>query len=314
MEHLSALLGPLPERHRSALTWFSNQAGKEQSWLKPLADGTLLASKAKGIYKPSWSRYALSIRQSFHSPYPDKEPVVRANGTWSYFYFQENTTPEARDVEYTNRGLIECWRDKVPVGVIRQVNEKPSRYKILGLALVAGWTEGYFVFEGFAPDSRSYGRGSAAQVRELLLRQEIDSLEGRELDSLVDCREKILALISQRRGQPEFRRELLDAYERRCAMTGCDAIDALEAAHILPYNGPGSNHVSNGLLLRADVHALFDLGLISVDTATMTLLLAPDLAKTSYGGLSGNQLRLPSQKSCMPNKHALDQHKAWSRL
>ena len=54
----------LPARHRSALSWFEEHAGTVQRWPAPLSDETLLASKAKGIYKPRWSEYALSVRQS----------------------------------------------------------------------------------------------------------------------------------------------------------------------------------------------------------------------------------------------------------
>ena len=50
----------------------------------------------------------------------------------------------------------------------------------------------------------------------------------------------------------------MDAYGGRCAITGYDVEEALQAAHIVPYLGPQSNTVNNGLLLRADVHNLFD--------------------------------------------------------
>ena len=57
-------LSRLPERHQAALRWFAEHAGQELPWPTSLTDGTLLASKAKGIYKPSWTRYALSVRES----------------------------------------------------------------------------------------------------------------------------------------------------------------------------------------------------------------------------------------------------------
>jgi hypothetical protein len=93
MQKLSDLLSRLPDRHRRALDWFVSHAGKEVPWPEPLEDGTKLATKAKGIYKPEWTQYALSIRQSLTTRYPDKEPVVRPDGTWSYFYYQENVNP-----------------------------------------------------------------------------------------------------------------------------------------------------------------------------------------------------------------------------
>ena len=176
MERLENLLEPLPNRLRFALLWFAEKAGTEQPWPQPLElpEGeTLLASKAKGIYKPAWSSYALSVRQSLGGQYPDRDPIIRPNGTWLYWYFQENEDPTARDDEYTNRGLMECWRDSVPVGVMRQTQAGPRpRYQILGLALVAGWDGGYFFLEGFAPDGQAYPRGPRGELEMLTLAQE----------------------------------------------------------------------------------------------------------------------------------------------
>jgi putative restriction endonuclease len=131
---------------------------------------------------------------------------------------------------------------------------------------------------------------------------------------MTDAREKILASIVRRQGQPEFRRRLLDAYDSRCAVTECDVVDALEAAHIVPYCGPKSNHASNGLLLRADVHSLFDLGLVSIDADAMTVVIDPSLATSAYGELSGKKVRVPSAIDCKPSRAALEQHRKWSEL
>jgi hypothetical protein len=147
---------PSQTSHCVALSSFFERTGAVQSWPSPLPDGTILAAKAKEIYKPVGSRYALTIRQSLQSQYPEREPVVGSDGSWSNFYFQENLDTSARDAQFTNRGLVECWRDKGPVAMMRQVSDKPtSSYKILGLALVAGWGEGYFIFDGFQTDGRS---------------------------------------------------------------------------------------------------------------------------------------------------------------
>lgn len=318
MEQLSDLLAGLPVRHRSALQWFMDHRGTNQPWPKPLPDGTLLASKAKGIYKPNWTRYALSVRQSLSSPYPDREPVVRSDGTWSYLYFQETDEPEARDSAYTNRGLIACLEDRVPVGVIRQVSGKPrASYHVLGLAVVVGWEGGYFLLEGFGPTGQAHGSAAAAvEVAVLGRAQENLAVSTGIFDpgTIVDGRVRIIATIVRRRGQPEFRRRLLEAYGGRCAITGCEAVEALEAAHIVPYRGPETHHLSNGLLLRADIHTLFDLGLLAIDSATMVVLLAPSLATTSYKELDGKRLQLPKDDSSKPAQEALDQHRDWSGL
>lgn len=67
-----------------------------------------------------------------------------------------------------------------------------------------------------------------------------------------------------RLGQASFRVIVTDAYERRCALTNERTLPALDAAHIKPYSDSGGHRVENGLLLRRDIHALFDRGYITV--------------------------------------------------
>jgi len=315
------ILARLPARHRAALQWYADHAGSKQPWPKPIPgqEGeTLLASKAKGIYKPIWSAYALSVRQSLGGPYADRDPILRPDGTWQYLYFQENDSPAARDEEYTNRGLFECWRDGVPVGVLRQVSAKPnSMYEILGLAFVAGWDGGYFFLEGIGPAGQARSRGPSGEIELLAAEQEqLISVEEVSFDikSILDARVRVVAQIVRRRGQPEFRRRLLEAYQFRCAVTGFDAVEALEAAHITPYRGPNSNRVENGLLLRADVHTLFDIGLLAVDPQAMRILVAPALSATMYAALNGQHLKVPAVAAFHPSREALQKHREWSGL
>ena len=125
--------------------------------------------------------------------------------------------------------------------------------------------------------------------------------------SLKEAQEQIVKSIARRRGQSKFRQSLLKAYNYRCAITGCDAQDALEAAHIIPYSETENNHLSNGLLLRADLHTLFDLDLIAINPETMTVHLAPSLRRTSYRVLEGEPLKLPNNKAHRPRKEALQE-------
>ena len=96
-------------------------------------------------------------------------------------------------------------------------------------------------------------------------------------DSVKDERERAIRAIRLRRGQPAFRATLLEAYGRRCAITGCSVEDVLEAAHITPYLGSLTNHVSNGLLLPTDIHTLFDCGLLAIEPRTRTVVIAEAL-------------------------------------
>lgn len=93
-------------------------------------------------------------------------------------------------------------------------------------------------------------------------------------------------------------------------MTGCGVVDVLEAAHIHRYMGEVTNIVSNGLLLRADVHTLFDLNLIGVDASTMQICVAPSLAGSVYEDLRGRQLTIPMDNGCAVDKRQLEFHRA----
>jgi hypothetical protein len=132
-------------------------------------------------------------------------------------------------------------------------------------------------------------------------------------DNVDDARRRVLATIAVRQGQVWFRQALLAAYGGRCAITGADAQETLEAAHIVPYRGTRTNNVTNGLLLRADVHTLFDVGLIIIDTRTMSIRIDPKLRKTCYVDLEGLLLRPPRERAQGPSVAALNAHRRWAR-
>lgn len=121
---------------------------------------------------------------------------------------------------------------------------------------------------------------------------------------LRDARRRMMRSIVQRQGQPEFRRRLLDIYGRRCLLSGCNAEDALEAAHICPYKGSRTNHPENGILLRADLHTLFDLHLITID-AERRVRIAPGLRGTPYAKFNRRKLKFPLNG---PSEKALLRH------
>ena len=121
-------------------------------------------------------------------------------------------------------------------------------------------------------------------------------------------RQRVFAEIARRQGQAKFRRKLLDAYNGTCAITGTNVSDVLQAAHIRPYNGPSTNHVTNGILLRADLHTLFDLKLITINPNSMCLTVSPRLQGTIYWDLNGREVTRPGKASMHPNAQALAEH------
>jgi hypothetical protein len=141
------------------------------------------------------------------------------------------------------------------------------------------------------------------------MEREVEASGAFQPDSLEDARERTYQNIVLRRGQAAFRRELLEAYQGKCAFTGYDSEFALEACHIIPYRGSSTNHVSNGLLLRADIHTLFDLGKTAVDTANMTVILAAGMVHSSYADLLNTTIALPQDSLKRPSPAAFDQHR-----
>ena len=93
--------------------------------------------------------------------------------------------------------------------------------------------------------------------------------------------------------QRRFRRAVLDAYGGRCAVTGCDVAEALEAAHVADWRC--ENDVGAGLLLRVDLHRLLERGLLVID-ADWTVRATPPW----YRALVGRRLRLPPNRLHWP--------------
>jgi hypothetical protein len=132
--------------------------------------------------------------------------------------------------------------------------------------------------------------------------QYLQSNEGSEYIILPeDRREKVFRQIKERRGQSQFRDLLCQRYGNQCMITGLKLLDVLEAAHISPYRGTDDNHPDNGLLLRADLHTLFDLNLLGINPESLEVKFHPKVLKTGYHKLEGIKLRCsqykPSQSS-----------------
>jgi hypothetical protein len=124
-----------------------------------------------------------------------------------------------------------------------------------------------------------------------------------------DDRNRSHRSIVQRRGQKAFRDSLVRAYDGRCAITGTAGEAVLEAAHIRPYRGQLHNRTNNGLLLRADIHTLFDLWKLTV-VPSGTIRVRPSLADPLYAGLDGQPVRWPASPDARPLASALEDHNA----
>jgi putative restriction endonuclease len=119
-------------------------------------------------------------------------------------------------------------------------------------------------------------------------------------------------LIRPRLGQGAFRVVVTDAYQRRCAITGERTLPALEAAHIRPYADGGSHEPNNGLLLRRDIHALFDTGYVTV-TPELRFHVSRRIKEEFENGrdyyrMHGQPVALPQSALWRPDANALRWH------
>jgi len=118
--------------------------------------------------------------------------------------------------------------------------------------------------------------------------------------------------VRQRLGQGAFRVLVTDVYDRRCAVTGEKALPVLQAAHIRPVTKEGPHRVDNGLLLRADIHALFDQGYVTVTPEHRFLVsrrLKTDFDNGEpYLSFSGKRIWLPGRDEDQPSREFLEWH------
>ena len=120
-------------------------------------------------------------------------------------------------------------------------------------------------------------------------------------------------LVRPRLGQGAFRVLVTDGYGRRCAVSGERTLPILDAAHIRSYADGGSHEGSNGLLLRTDIHKLFDLGYVTVDESRRFIVsrrLKEDFDNgRHYYELHGGQVRPPEMSAVNPSNDALKWHR-----
>lgn len=120
------------------------------------------------------------------------------------------------------------------------------------------------------------------------------------------------ALFRPRLGQGAFRLMVTDAYERHCAVTGEKTLPVLQAAHIRPVCEGGLHRIDNGLLLRSDVHTLFDCGYVTV-TREHKFRVSPRLREEWSNGrvyyeLNNREVSVPKEAAMRPSRQELEWH------
>ena len=119
--------------------------------------------------------------------------------------------------------------------------------------------------------------------------------------------------IVPRLGQGLFRILVTDVYDKRCVVTGERTLPVLDAAHIKPYEVVQKHEIWNGLLMRSDLHRLFDRGYVSVDPSTRRFLVSKRIKDEFENGrdyykLEGAPVREPNARWARPNAENLEFH------
>ncbi|MXY13399.1 MAG: HNH endonuclease [Chloroflexi bacterium] len=173
-----------------------------------------------------------------------------------------------------------------------------------------GWSRNIVSFKKF-----DLAVGSGQLLAEILAASNHQALPefGHEFEPLaVDDRNYKFVPRAERPGQRAFKLQLLAAYDRQCAVTTEHALPVLDAAHIQPYRGRDSDHPQNGIILRSDLHRLYDRGYLTI-TPDLELEVSQRLSDEFNNGkryyeLQGKQIIVPGDPRLAPSRSALDWH------
>ncbi|WP_170007312.1 HNH endonuclease [Bacillus fonticola] len=189
------------------------------------------------------------------------------------------------------------WND---LEVMEQYTKKMLRFVEVMKPLIEEW----YIEAGYSHEIR--GAGLRYDEAETLGNVETVGAPG-FVPLMDESVSHISQTVKERVQQDRFREDLLKAYGSRCAISGEGTSEVLEAAHIQPYINEKSNHIQNGLVLRIDLHRLFDAGLLTV-SQDYEIQVSAQIQSNYYQAYHGRQLLLPQESENYPSKAALALH------
>lgn len=327
---LEDALALVPVEYAKAYRWFQEMEGEYIRCL-PMGDNKpdgfdFPLARQSGIFTPSYSnfrshgrtrddkpakRYVLSIHSEGQKWYDDKDVIYRQDGTWIFDYRAQAPKGDPRRAQSYNEDLMNCLRDGVPVGVMVKGS---NGYKILGLAYVEKYNSAMKMFTLHGPVNIET-EDAGAFVEEEGSLYTLD--ESDELLHWTDLDERKVATYERvvREGQEKFREDVMAAYDGACALTGVTIPEVLQAAHIDPYRGRHTQIVSNGILLRSDIHLLYDAQLLGIAPESHIIELSDKLIGSPYerlareiAGKGSRRLRIPQDPRLAPREELLSSH------
>jgi hypothetical protein len=126
----------------------------------------------------------------------------------------------------------------------------------------------------------------------IYLPHDLDETESQDVPEAQndDVSKKTLAFLNVRRGQKKLRVKLFYLYTSKCAISSCNVKDVLHACHIISFAKSGNNMSTNALLLRSDLHDLFDANFIAINPDNMKVAVHESLKSTTYFEYNGRTL------------------------
>ncbi len=229
-------------------------------------------------------------------------------------------------VEYKNMTPIKAWKEygirngcetldelKTKIDLYFKRNSKKykgqkidvNKHKIGCLILknCEFWDEPYYI------KTENFGIIIAKQVEKHKVFNQIDPFNFEHnnagFEPLNKSREENKASVNQRRGQGKFKGDILKAYNNKCCVSGETCQELLDAAHLQEYLNEDSNHIQNGILLRVDLHRLYDNGLLYIDN-NYKIRISPKITSRIYRKYHNKPILLPEDENDHPSIAALE--------
>lgn len=242
-----------------------------------------------------------------------KAPIRQIGGFAEYVEYKNLTADQAWN-EYgirNGRTTKELFLDSIKSYLdknskkFRGTNITPENH-IIGCIILKNCI--FFDDEGFL-NTEDYGLKFPTQIVKIKYINSVDPFFSNNNDKKIftpinDKKIKNYVLTDTRIGQGLFSGMIKKAYNNQCCVSGEKIPELLNAAHIQSYINADSHHVQNGLLMRVDIHALYDAGLISIDE-NYDILVSEQLNLTDYYKYKSKKITLPVNRSDFPSKDAL---------
>jgi hypothetical protein len=278
-------------------------------------------SFAEGIFKPAWSKYALSVVSMLKNPYQD-QLIYDDRGNWIINYSPKSGSLESA----VNQSLFACLADSEPMLVIEQTNLKQERggshYRLVGLGLIERFDSGtwLFVIRALQIDEiLSYLDGITARSTPLAddLLETALRLEALEEWSAIVQESRAVYKVDVEKRAAAFRGVVLSNYDFSCSVTAQkfqlgDLVE-VEAAHIISVDARGTDDPRNGLSLSRAAHWAFDLGLFTISDQYEVIVhqRAKEAIHNDFRLLEVDRkpIRLPNDSYYHPHPEALEWHR-----